>query len=202
MSAREPHGDNESAAHAQFFPAHGLASVGAGHRSAQHAHAGRSHGGFGSFGRARHGSVRAMLLWALAEKPMHGYQIMQELEERSSGFWRLSPGSLYPTLQQLEDEGLVTAGAGKDRRVYTLTDAGRAEAQAIRAGHGEAPWLVTKGVGERRFRLWRALSELADVTREVALSGSEEHHKQTLRVLEEASAQIDAALAKDVSGAV
>ncbi len=70
-------------------------------------------GGFGQpFGpgrRAARGDVRAAILVLLAEKPSHGYQIIQELERRSDGAWRASPGSVYPTLQQLEDEGLVRA---------------------------------------------------------------------------------------------
>ena len=58
--------------------------------------------------KARRGDVRAAILAVLAEQPMNGYQIIQEIAERSGGAWKPSPGSIYPTLQQLEDEGLVT----------------------------------------------------------------------------------------------
>src|SRR3954452_7141031 len=74
--------------------------------------------------RARRGDVRAALLVLLAEEPRNGYQLMQEIEQRSDGAWRPSPGSVYPALQQLEDDGLVRAGQADGRRVYELTDAG------------------------------------------------------------------------------
>lgn len=75
--------------------------------------------------RAGRGDVRSAVLALLAEEPMHGYQIIQEIGRRSGGSWRPSPGSVYPTLQQLEDEGLVRAEEQEGRRVYRLTDAGR-----------------------------------------------------------------------------
>src|SRR4051794_3835778 len=70
---------------------------------------GRRHGGpRGPRGRAARGDVRAAVLLLLAEEPMHGYQLMQAIAERSGGRWTPSPGAIYPTLNQLEDEGLVT----------------------------------------------------------------------------------------------
>ena len=88
--------------------------------------------------RAGRGDVRAAILALLAEQPMHGYQIMRELGERSGGVWRPSPGSIYPTLQQLEDEELVRPETGDaGRRVFALTEAGQ-EAQKAAAG-GPAP---------------------------------------------------------------
>ena len=85
-------------------------------------------GGFG--GRARFfesGEVRLAILSLLSEGPKHGYQLMKEMEERSGGLYRASAGSIYPTLQQLEDEGLIQAEQREGKRVYNLTDAGRAE---------------------------------------------------------------------------
>lgn len=80
-------------------------------------------------GRARRGDVRAAALALLADEPMNGYQIIQRINERSGGVWRPSPGSVYPALAQLEDEGLVTAqGADTPRRAFALTEAGRAYA--------------------------------------------------------------------------
>ena len=73
----------------------------------------------------RRGDVRPAMLAMLNESPMHGYQLMRELEERTGGRWRPSAGSIYPTLQQLEDEGIVTASEQDGRRVFTLTDKGR-----------------------------------------------------------------------------
>jgi DNA-binding PadR family transcriptional regulator len=87
-----------------------------------HGH-GRRHGG-----RARRGDVRTAVLALLAERSMHGYEMIQEITQRSGGVWRPSPGSVYPTLQLLADEGLVTVEEGGGKRLYALTDAGRTEA--------------------------------------------------------------------------
>jgi DNA-binding PadR family transcriptional regulator len=89
--------------------------------------------------KARRGDVRAAILAVLAEQPMNGYQVIQEIAERSGGAWKPSPGSIYPTLQQLEDEGLVTADAAVGRRTFTLTDEGRAYV-AEHAEEVSAPW--------------------------------------------------------------
>ena len=86
---------------------------------------------------SRRGAIRDATLALLAEQPMHGYQVMQELAERSGGRWHPSAGSVYPTLQQLEDEGLVTVEDRDGRRTFALTDAGRTAAAAIPA---ERPW--------------------------------------------------------------
>jgi DNA-binding PadR family transcriptional regulator len=89
--------------------------------------------------RASRGDVRTAALLLLAEEPLNGYQIMQELEARSEGMWRPSPGSVYPALQQLEDEGLIRSEETEGRRLYHLTDAGRAHV-AERPEDQPAPW--------------------------------------------------------------
>jgi DNA-binding PadR family transcriptional regulator len=76
-------------------------------------------------GRAGRGDVRSALLLLLAEEPMHGYQLMQAVAERTGGAWKLSPGAVYPTIAQLEDEGLVRVSADGGRKLVTLTDGGR-----------------------------------------------------------------------------
>jgi DNA-binding PadR family transcriptional regulator len=86
---------------------------------------------------ARRGDVRAAVLALLAERPMHGYEVIQQIEERSGGRWRPSPGSIYPTLQLLADEGLVSGDESGGRRLFTLTSEGEAEAGRHTAG---APW--------------------------------------------------------------
>ena len=88
--------------------------------------------------RAGRGDVRSAILFLLAERPMHGYQVIQELTERSGGMWQPSPGSVYPTLQQMEDEGLVRSAESDGRRVFELTDAGRAEVE--RRAEEPRPW--------------------------------------------------------------
>lgn len=73
------------------------------------------------------GEVRLALLSLLADGPKHGYELMKLLERRSGGIYRASAGTIYPTLQQLEDEGVVVADAQEGKRVYKITDEGRAE---------------------------------------------------------------------------
>ena len=109
---------------------------------------GRGHGphgfgpgfGRGPWSRAKRGDIRAAILMALADEPMHGYQIMQKFEERTGGAWRPSPGSVYPTLQLLEDQGLVEGAESEGRRVFSLTEAGKTEAGSLKEKHGDSPW--------------------------------------------------------------
>jgi DNA-binding PadR family transcriptional regulator len=88
------------------------------------------HGGPRSRGMVRRGEVRPLILSVLATRPMHGYEVIGELEAQSGGRWRPSAGSIYPSLQQLADEGLVTGHDVDGRRIYTITDAGRKAAEA------------------------------------------------------------------------
>jgi len=79
----------------------------------------------GGRGRRRRGDVRTALLLLIAEEPRNGYQLMQTIEDRSGGRWRPSPGSIYPTLAQLEDEGLIRATEREGTKVFEITDTGR-----------------------------------------------------------------------------
>src|ERR687895_451717 len=99
-------------------------------------------GPFARGGRARRGDVRAALLALLAEEPRNGYQLMQEIERRSEGVWRPSPGSVYPALQQLEDEGLVRSDETEGRKLFHLTDPGRRAAGE--AAPGGARWAAAR----------------------------------------------------------
>src|SRR3954470_12669948 len=94
---------------------------------------------FGRRPRMRRGDVRAALLVLLDEEPRNGYALMQEIEERSEGLWKPSPGSLYPALQQLEDEGLAPVTGAAGRKSYELTDEGRAYVEENREQLG-TPW--------------------------------------------------------------
>lgn len=96
-------------------------------------------GGGGRGRRARRGDIRTAALLLLAEEPRNGYQIMQEVQERSGGVWSPSPGSVYPALAQLEDEGLVRTEEQDGRKVYALTDAGRKLVEE-RGSDRPAPW--------------------------------------------------------------
>jgi len=155
------------------------------------------HGGFGpGFGRGpkvRRGDVRAAILALLAEEPMHGYQIITELGERSGGAWRPSPGSVYPTLSALEDQGLVTADQREGKRVFTLTDEGRTEAEA--AGDGPAPW-DEAAAGDSSFHDLRGLMvQVAKATMQVAQAGTEGQVKAASEILTDARRKIYLVLA-------
>lgn len=140
------------------------------------------------------GDVRAAVLALLAEKPMHGYQIIREIEERSGGSWKPSAGSVYPTLQLLADEGLITAEESNGRKTYALTESGSAEAEAA----GPAPWEATNsGDGPGLGRLPKAAFELAQAAAQVRRTGTPEQVDQAATVLDEARRRLYSILAQD-----
>jgi DNA-binding PadR family transcriptional regulator len=151
---------------------------------------------FGSGRRAGRGDIRAAILTLLAEEPMHGYQIIQVIAERSGGNWTPSPGSVYPTLQQLEDEGLIEPAASETgRRVFTLTDAGR-EARA--ADSAPAPWEEAAGEADRELTELRDLvHQVMAATRQVAQAGTAAQIKGAQDVLRAARKGIYRLLAED-----
>ena len=104
---------------------HGRNYVSSRHRHPGPPHAFHRHGSHrgGRGARARRGDVRAAVLALLNDQPMHGYEMITEIEERSGGYWRPSAGSIYPTLQLLEDEGLIVGEESDGKRRFTLTDA-------------------------------------------------------------------------------
>ncbi len=137
---------------------------------------------FGRGPRAGRGDVRAAILALLSEEPMHGYQIITELTERSGGVWRPSPGSVYPTLQALEDQGLVTADKSEGRRVFNLTDDGRAEADA--AGDGPPPWEEAARSADRSLvDLKGLMGETAAAVWQVARAGNDDQVKAVGEIL-------------------
>ena len=147
--------------------------------------------------RAGRGDVRAAILALLAEQPMHGYQIMRELGERSGGVWRPSPGSIYPTLQQLEDEELVRPETGDGgRRVFALTDAGR-EAQSAAAG-GPAPWDEVGAEGDTTaLELRDLVGQVMGAARQVLHAGESAQIAQAKDVLRDARRKLYRILAED-----
>jgi len=141
--------------------------------------------------------VRAAILSVLGDEPMHGYQIMQRLEERSGGMWRPSPGSVYPTLQMLEDEGLIKGEELDGKRVYTLTEAGRTAASESRERHG-APWEAEEGEEQSpRFRLRRSVFQLGAAVKQVGVAGDAQQVQQALEILAEARKCLYNLLAED-----
>ena len=160
-----------------FGPGFGGPGGFGGHPFGKH---GRGHG------RARRGDVQPAILALLAEQDMHGYQIIQELTERSGGAWTPSPGSVYPTLQMLEEGGLVTGAEQDGKRVYTITDTGRAELeQRTEAAGGTPPWLdggKLDGFGQLR----QSVFKLIGAAKQVAVSGNGEHVAAATAIVDEA----------------
>ncbi|MFI1044884.1 PadR family transcriptional regulator [Streptomyces griseoruber] len=154
---------------------------------------GRGRGG--PRGRARRGDVRASILALLKDRPMHGYEMIQEIAERSGGAWKPSPGSVYPTLQLLEDEGLISSESEGGKKLFSLTEEGRTA-----AGEGpEAPWEeATRGVD------WEALGEirqagfgLMEAFGQVWKTGSKDQRDKALTVINEARKKLYLILADE-----
>lgn len=142
------------------------------------------------------GDVRSAVLALLAEAPMHGYQIIREIEERSAGSWKPSPGSVYPTLQLLTDEGLISAEESDGRKTYSLTEAGRAVVDAD--AEKSAPWeSSTPRENPRTGALPKAGIDLAQAVAQVGRSGSPEQVKQAVDVLNDARRKLFSILAQD-----
>jgi len=152
---------------------------------------------FGPGRKAGRGDIRATILALLAEEPMHGYQIIQEVTDRTAGAWRPSPGSVYPTLQQLEDEELVRTVHTDGRRVFELTDAGREQAAALPS---QTPWEST-GEGDDDLATLRDLAfGLLGATRQVALAGTAKQIEAAQGILREARRGMYQLLAEDGDG--
>lgn len=133
----------------------------------------RGFGGHGRRKRMRRGDVRAALLVLLDEQPHTGYSVMEELERRSNGAWRPSPGSVYPTLQQLEDEGLIAQEPGEGRTPFALTEAGKAYVEEHREALG-APWEKSaEGIGEERLELRGLVAQIGAATFQVGVAGDD-----------------------------
>jgi DNA-binding PadR family transcriptional regulator len=157
--------------------------------------------GFGPPGRggrrARRGDVRAASLLLLEEQPRNGYQLMQEIEDRSGGVWRPSPGSVYPALAQLEDEGLVRSEEGAGRRAFALTDEGRAYVDEHREALG-VPWEEAGGdMPQGILELRSLMMQLGMASMQVAQAGDEAQTAEARKVLEEARRALYRILAGD-----
>jgi DNA-binding PadR family transcriptional regulator len=145
---------------------------------------GPPHGRRGGRGRAPRGDVRTAVLLLLAEQPMHGYQLMQAIAERSGGRWTPSPGAIYPTISQLEDEGLVTVTADSGRKLVTLTDVGREHVEARRA-EGSDPF-AGRAEGAPGTDVRGLLAELHGAVRQVARTGTDEQLTAAATILGDA----------------
>ena len=178
---------------------------GPGHRGGSHRHGpGRGSGPWGGRGpwgaprgrRRERGDVRAAILLLLAEQPRHGYEILTELADRSDGQWQPSPGSIYPVLKRLAREGLVTAAHEGGKRIFSLTDEGRAVVSTERAAWGE-PWAQsTSPDAEAAAALWAEGKQLGAAVWQVSQLNDPDQIQAAAAVLGEARKKIYGLLAE------
>ncbi|QUR69260.1 PadR family transcriptional regulator [Mycobacterium spongiae] len=146
-------------------------------------------------GRGRRGDVRAAILVLLAEHPMHGYEMIQQIAERSNGIWRPSPGSVYPTLQLLDDEGLIAASeTDGSKKLFELTDDGRTAAEKI----GTPPWEeIARGVEPGHINLRTAMRQLVGAVAQSAHAASAEQQQRIVDIINTARREIYGILGED-----
>ncbi len=146
--------------------------------------------------RARRGDVRAAVLALLAERPMHGYEMIREIEERTEGAWTPSAGSIYPMLQLLEDEGLISGQEIEGKRRFTLTEAGTAE-QAEKAGERN-PWdAIREEAAPEQIQLAESMKKLHHAIRQVFSAADHGQQKRVRELLDETRRKIYAILAEE-----
>ncbi|KAA8962560.1 MAG: hypothetical protein F6Q13_11930 [Mycobacterium sp.] len=150
--------------------------------------------GAGPGRRGRRGDVRAAILTLLAERPMHGYEMIREIAERSQDLWQPSPGSIYPTLQLLDDEGLIagTETAGS-KKLFELTEQGRTAAAKITI----PPWEeITEGADAGQLNLRTALGQLVMAATQSAYAAGAEQRQRIVDILKKARREIYTLLAE------
>jgi DNA-binding PadR family transcriptional regulator len=130
-------------------------------------------------GRMRRGDVRIALLIALLDGPGHGYELIQALETKAEGRWRPSPGSVYPALHLLADQGLITSTEQDGKRVFEITDAGRIEAQERISTQG-LPWEESRS---EHGDLRQAVHEMHMAAKQVGMTGSPETVTQAIGIV-------------------
>ncbi len=156
--------------------------------------------GFGGFGRRhggrmRRGGTQTAILALLAEQPMHGYQIIQELATRSGGAWTPGAGSVYPALEQMEALGLVTGDQQEDKRVYSITDKGRELAERSQA-HGQAPWDEAAQASGPRVQLGQSIFALMSAVQQVGKSATDDQIARAVELIDQARKQVYSILAE------
>jgi len=150
----------------------------------------------GGRGRKRRGDVRIALLMLLAEEPRNGYQLMQTIEERSGGQWRVSPGSVYPSLAQLEDEGLVRSVEHDGSKLFEITDAGRT--LVSERGEQAPPWVQDADPdGESGLNLRSLIGQIAVAATQVVQAGDEQQIAAARDTLKECKRALYRILAED-----
>ena len=145
--------------------------------------------------RGRRGDVRAAILVLLAERPMHGYEIIQEVAERSQDLWKPSPGSVYPTLHLLVDEGLIVGSETEgSKKLFALTDAGKEAAEKVET----PPWdEIAEGVDPGHLNLRAALGQLFGAVAQSAHAASTEQQQRIVDIVNNARREIYTILGED-----
>ena len=138
------------------------------------------------------GAIRSAILIALRDEPAHGYEVMRRLEELSGGLWRPSPGSVYPHLQMLEDEGMVQSSEVEGSRTYTLTDAGRAEAEKA-----ALPWQAAGEADDEVRTLRLGMGQLMSAAKQLAGAGEKAQIERGSVVIQRARKELYQILAED-----
>jgi DNA-binding PadR family transcriptional regulator len=153
-------------------------------------------GGPGGRGQARvrRGDVQAAVLALLAEQDMHGYQIIQELAERSGGLWRPGAGSIYPTLRQLQEQGLIRSRNEGSKRVFSITDYGR---RTVADTGGTEPWKQFAEAEGARVKLRQATEGLLSALAQVEAAGSDPQAEQATAIVSAARKSIYLMLAEE-----
>lgn len=168
---------------------------GHGHGRRGHGHDGKGRDGRGRGGRARRGDVRLALLALLAENPANGYALIKKIQEKTAGVWRTSPGSVYPTLAQLVDEGLIAPSeVGEGRNEYELTEDGRAYALENK-GRIDSLWDQSSGDLEGAGALRHAFHHLRGVLRQVEAVADQEKLQEATAAVNDLTAMLQAELA-------
>lgn len=188
----EPFDNVDDTPHARTLGRRGTRRRGQRHGDGPH-HRGGRHGGRGAH-RARRGAVQDGIVLLLGDRPMHGYELITELEAKSGGRWRPSPGAIYPALDKLEQRGLITATAADGKRQFALTERGREVRDTlVETAAGTAPWDESSG---DRGEMRRQLAELAGQIRQLARFGSSAQLAAADDILTRAIRELYAVLAR------
>jgi len=146
------------------------------------------HGGH----RAKRGDMKSIILRLLKEQPMHGYEIISKLEDKSHGLWRPSAGSVYPNLQLLEEQELVTSKMENGKKVYALTAKGEESATAAEAAHQNhhAPWEENKEFAESYREIKHTIFDIMGLLKQLAAQDSEKIVEKVKTILDETKAKL------------
>jgi DNA-binding PadR family transcriptional regulator len=153
---------------------------------------GGERGGWGGGRRMRRGDIRKAILASLRQEPAHGYEVMRRLEDMSGGLWRPSPGSVYPHLQMLEDEGMVQSSEEAGTRTFRLTESGVAEA----AKDAQLPWESDETDDQIRT-LRQAVSQMMSAAKQLSGAGENAQVERGIAVIQKARKDLYQILAED-----